>query len=275
MIAPLIQINNWKPIFEDSKSIDKRQRSTCIVPNKQGGSGYAYLMGCKNGEALYGAFHALILLLSKQPCDNRDGYLTVDGTKAGVRYDAEYISRKTLFKVKTVSSMLDEIIKNIGWATNLTSPEDIIPANYPMKAPDKIFLEMATAYHTMTEKTRPFDPAFRRNNRDNLNLNGASVLDRLHNEMGWGMDQIKALLAWMPTDSFWRRMGAELGTLLNKNKGKIKAVSAMDVMGITEEKGLLSPSQMIATVGREGLSTDDFMPAGKGENGEMQWRRKK
>lgn len=272
MVTPLLQINNWKLIFEDSKSLLKRQRSNCIVPNKQSGSGYKYLIDQENGEALYGAFHALILLLSKQPCDNRDGYLTVDGTKVGVRYDAKYIANKTLFKPETITSMLNEITKKLGWATNHTNPENIVPAVYPSKAPDKIFLEMANEYHHAVAKTRVFDPKFNQNIRQTLDIKGAIVLDTLHNEMGWKIDQIEALLEWMPTDVFWSRMGADLGSMLKSNQGRIKAVSAMDVMQMRGNKGLLTSDQMLTMMNRENLGTDDFKEINKGE--ETFWVKK-
>ena len=211
----LLQVNDWRSIFEDSKSLKKRNRPTCLVPNKQGGAGYSYLIKLPNGEALYGAFHALILLLSKQPSDNRNGFLTIDGTQAGVRYDAKHIALKTMFKVETIKEMLNEIVKNIGWISNLTKPEDMVSVTYPMKSPDNLFLKMATDYHAAVSK--PFDPKFFDDNREKLNGEGAIVLDTLHNEFGIPVEQLEKLLAWMPTDKFWEQKGANIGTMLKKN----------------------------------------------------------
>jgi hypothetical protein len=267
----LLQVNDWRPIFEDSKSLKKRNRLNCLVPNKQGGAGYSYLMGLPNGEALYGAFHALILLLSKQPSDIRNGFLTIDGTQAGVRYDVNYIAEKTMFKPETIREMLNEVVKNIGWISNLTKPEDMVAVTYPMKSPNNIFLKMAADYHAAVDK--PYDPQFAPHAREKLNNEGAIVLDTLHNEFGWPVERIEALLAWMPTNTFWKTRGANLSTMLKMNSGNPKAVSAMEVMEIERGKGYLSQTQMYKIMDNEGLSTDDFESMGV-VGGEMQWRRR-
>jgi hypothetical protein len=120
------RIKDWNDHYENNKSREREKCSFCCVPNKQDGLGYGMLMREKDGEALYGAFVAVVLIASKQK--KRKGYLTANGLPGECPLSARQLSVKCQFKESTIQRMLDVCSTNeIGWI-------EAVPAECPLSA---------------------------------------------------------------------------------------------------------------------------------------------
>lgn len=151
----IYQIKDWRTHFENNKSREREKCSFCCIPNKQDGLGYGMLMRVMDesertiGEALYGAFVAVVLVASKQKCGRRidghgekpkweslrDGWLTEDGLPDSCPLTARQLSVKCQFSAKTIQKMLDEVSSNeIGW---ITAHARRVPAECPPSAHER------------------------------------------------------------------------------------------------------------------------------------------
>ena len=151
----IYQIKDWRIHFENNKSREREKCSFCCIPNKQDGLGYGMLMRVLDendrniGEALYGAFVAVVLVASKQKCGKRidghgekpkweslrDGWLTEDGLPDSCPLTARQLSVKCQFSAKTIQKMLDEVSSNdIGW---IVAHARRVPAECPPSAPER------------------------------------------------------------------------------------------------------------------------------------------
>ena len=120
------RIKGWDDHYENNKSRERERCSFCCIPNKQDGLGYGMLMREKDGESLYGAFVAVVLVASKQK--KRKGYLTADGVPGECPLSARQLSVKCQFKESTIQRMLDVCSTNeIGWI-------EAMPAECPPSA---------------------------------------------------------------------------------------------------------------------------------------------
>ena len=172
-----------------------------MIPNKQAGAGYAALLSMENGEALYGAFHAMILYLSKQP--NRDGWLTKDGTEKGDRISAASLAGQIRFSKDTVKRMLLAVTNEIGWLIDHSAEQPLESIAYPGRRVDIKFVIMAQKFHATQIKKHPHQDSLQKGNIVKTNLAGARNLETFHLERGWPVEKIEALLAWIPGNSFW------------------------------------------------------------------------
>jgi hypothetical protein len=122
------RIENWQNYYENSKSRERDRCSWASVPNKQDGLGYRCLLAMDNGEALYGAFVAMILVCSKHKSP-RQGWLTYDGAPDGQPYDALDLAVKTGFTERTVRAMLEAVSsERIGWVVKVPVKSVQVPA---------------------------------------------------------------------------------------------------------------------------------------------------
>ena len=127
------RIRDWDVHFENNKSREREKCSFCCVPNKQDGLGYGLLMQEPDGESLYGAFVATVLVVSKQK--RRKGYLTADGLPSGCPLSARQIAVKTKFKEATIQRMIDVVSSNeIGWIDEVEESARRVPAECPPSA---------------------------------------------------------------------------------------------------------------------------------------------
>ena len=127
------QIKDWNSHFENNKSREREKCSFCCMPNKQDGLGYGTLLRYQNGEALYGAFVAVVLVASKQK--NRNGWLTDSGLSGGCPLNARQLSIKCQFTEATIQKMLDAVSSNeIGWIIAHERNADGLPASCPSDA---------------------------------------------------------------------------------------------------------------------------------------------
>ena len=124
----IYQIKNWNTHYENAKSRETERCRFCCIPNKQDGLGYGLLLAEPNGEALYGAFVAVVLVASKQK--NRDGWLTDNGLPTGHPLTARLLSVKCRISEATIARMLEvAATTDIDWIVALTTAE--VSAKYP------------------------------------------------------------------------------------------------------------------------------------------------
>ena len=111
---PTYQVIGWQENFEGAKSKCYNHKTSCQMPTKHG-LGYRRLVMHQDGASLFGAWCAMIQVLSRHG-NPRDGYCTVDGTAGGKPYnpvDMEILTGiksryfYTLFQVATG--------QDVGW----------------------------------------------------------------------------------------------------------------------------------------------------------------
>lgn len=86
MIEAIYQVAEWGKRFEGAKSRTYENKTSCQMPTKHG-LGYRRIVRSQDGAAMFGAWCALIQVLSRHP-KPRAGYCTHDGTPDGRAYTA-------------------------------------------------------------------------------------------------------------------------------------------------------------------------------------------
>lgn len=253
-----LQVIGWRDIFEVGRTRSIDHQIACLIPNKQNGEGYTQLLDMENGEAMYGAFCAMILLLSKQPADSRNGWLTEDGLPKGIPYDADILAEGIKFSANTVTQMLTAVVKDIGWLVDHSSKAKAELVKYPGKRVGTQFLAMAQKFHKEALKSWPHQVELQPDKIVGTTLNGARELEEYFKE-DWDEKQLQAVLDWIPTDSFWRANFRSLGSARVKGRGGgLKLANAYAHMELANAATLMTHSQMMSDMMNYGLSTDDY-----------------
>jgi len=110
----MYRVLNWDRHFEGAKSRTYKNKTSCMLPTKHG-LGYRRLIRSKDGAALFGAWCALIQVLSRHPA-TRSGYCTDNGKSDGTPLTAEDFEILTDIPSKYFVKMF-EICKShsVGW----------------------------------------------------------------------------------------------------------------------------------------------------------------
>lgn len=268
----LLQINDWRKCFENAATRSSAKQFYALMPIKQSGVGYTYLLEKPNGEAMYGAFVALILRLFHQPTDVRDGWLTDDGTETGNRYTPKTLAPLLQFSEKTIMAMLKVVTKEIGWIVNHSNPAKHAEG-YPGKIVSDELLALSKKFHDAQKANHPYELAYREISRDKTDYEGAKKLDALITKYKVPLETVKALLDWIPTSTFWGRNMHSLATALDvKNNGSLKILNAKKQMDVEQDRNLLTSEQMLKAVDSRGLSTSDFVAVDV--DGQKRWKQK-
>lgn len=98
-------VPNWDNLFESSRSRQYSKKTQAYMPNKIG-LGYQRIMREPDGAAIFGAWCAMIQLLSRQT-KPRTGVLTDTGRTDGRELDAGDIAIATCMPESLVAKMLD------------------------------------------------------------------------------------------------------------------------------------------------------------------------
>jgi len=106
---PKYRIRDWDSIYENSSSRKVQSCAWLPIPNKQDGLGYITLLTHENGEALYGAFVAVVLKASKvaRCAKDRHGWLTCDGKPKSRPLSCKDLAMTTHFSEETIAKMLE------------------------------------------------------------------------------------------------------------------------------------------------------------------------
>lgn len=106
----LYRIKDWAKLFENNRTRELKKLDWVPTPNKHDGDGYTMLLSMKNGEAMFGAWNAVLQVASR--CEIR-GTLLRNGRTP---HNASSLSRITRFSESTIQSMLEACAsKDIGW----------------------------------------------------------------------------------------------------------------------------------------------------------------
>ena len=133
-MSTLYRVRDWDRHFENNKSRERDVCAWCPIPNKQDGLGYGRLIRMRDGEAMYGAFMAVVLVASKQKRP-RAGWLTDTGRADGVPYDADALSIKTQARAPIIARMLTACsAESIGWIETLVDGAPQVPTKCPSAA---------------------------------------------------------------------------------------------------------------------------------------------
>lgn len=110
----IYRVKQWDEHFEGAKSREYNNKTSCQMPTKHG-LGYRKLVRHKHGAALFGAWCALIQVLSKQP-KPREGYLTETGESSGRPYSAEDLELLTDIPASHFTELLQVASSEaVGW----------------------------------------------------------------------------------------------------------------------------------------------------------------
>lgn len=110
----LLQVCNWEQFFEGAKSKTYNNKTTCSMPTKHG-LGYRRLVRKKNGPAMFGAWCALIQVLSRHP-KPREGYLTDTGGISGSPYTDTDLEMLTDIPANVFSELFEVTLsEQVGW----------------------------------------------------------------------------------------------------------------------------------------------------------------
>ena len=273
-MADLYQIIDWQSCFESHRTRGTDIQHHCLIPNKQNGDGYTQLLDMENGEAMYGAFHATMLYLSKQPARNRAGYLTLDGTKDANPLTHAALANEIKFSESTVKSMLDTIVKDIGWIVNHSKPSKLEPISYPRKRVDLQFIILTQKFHKIQLKNYPQQSELQKVGRVKTDLTAARELEYLHTDLGIPINIIKAVLDWIPTNNFWKAVTRTLIGISKKGRSKgIKFQNAQAVMESSYYETLMTMDQVQEEIKEKGTKASDYQEIINPRSKESLWRR--
>lgn len=121
---PTYQIKDWSKLFEGPKSKAYHHKSSTQMPNKFG-LGYKRIIRAKDGAAMYGAWCALVHVLSRQDCP-RDGYVTDDGKKDSRPMSPDDLEIHTDIPAKYFRAVFDAA-QSVDWVDVIDSR---IPQGY-------------------------------------------------------------------------------------------------------------------------------------------------
>lgn len=129
--ANVLQVVNWRESFETRGTQNFKCKSNFVLPRKQG-IGYRLLLRKPNGPELYGAWCALILVLSGHPTP-RDGFLTHDGSPFGKPYSLKEIEVLTYIPEHTYTMLFEACLSpEIAWMSTTSVRERASTQQRPM-----------------------------------------------------------------------------------------------------------------------------------------------
>lgn len=113
------RIHNWDDNFESSGSRKTDRPQWVSVPNKQHGMGLTKILSQPDGRAIYGIWCLIVGACSTQERP-REGWLTSDGTAAGVPWTADDLAEKWRSSPSEVGRALEVLTSHkVGWVQRL------------------------------------------------------------------------------------------------------------------------------------------------------------
>lgn len=111
----IYRISDWDATFESAKSRSIAHCSKAVFPNHTDGFGMSKLMMLDDGPAIYGLFHMMVALCSRQDLP-RQGWLTQDGTETGEPLSIDDLALMFRRKPKEVQRAIDVLSASpISW----------------------------------------------------------------------------------------------------------------------------------------------------------------
>jgi len=110
----MLKVKNWNKWFEGAKTRTYKRKSTCLMPCKHG-LGYRRIIRLPNGPALFGAWVALVQVLSRHDAP-REGYLTDTGRPDGKEYTPQDLEMLTDIPANIFEDMIRACSEDsVGW----------------------------------------------------------------------------------------------------------------------------------------------------------------
>lgn len=136
-----LRVKDWDARFESSRSREYKLKGQTYMPNKQG-LGYNRIMHLKDGCAIYGAWCAMINLLSRME-KPRMGYLTDNSRSDGIQFSAKDISNLTLAPLHFIEKMLELCrSQHIGWLEVVYINDTKVPSTTAPQCPSPLPLPL-------------------------------------------------------------------------------------------------------------------------------------
>ena len=107
------QIKNWPDNFEGAKSRTYNNKTSCTMPTKHG-LGYRKLVRQEDGAALFGAWCALVQVLSRHQKE-RAGYCTEDGSPTGKPLTCDDLEMLTDIPAAVFARLFEVASGAVGW----------------------------------------------------------------------------------------------------------------------------------------------------------------
>lgn len=134
-MSNLYRVKSWSENFEGAKSKTYNNKTSCQMPTKHG-LGYRRLVKREDGAAIFGAWCALIQVLSRHNKE-RQGYCTDTGRNHGKPYTPEDLELLTDIPAIYFDKMFELCTsQDVGWIEVVTSTdttripqETIVPLN--------------------------------------------------------------------------------------------------------------------------------------------------
>lgn len=119
------QVKDWNAYFEGAKSRTYNNKTSCQMPTKHG-LGYKNIVRRKNGAAIFGAWCAMVQVLSRHPKD-REGWVTDNGRKDGRPYTAQDLATLTDIPESVFSDMFQVCASyEVSWLKDTTGNYKIL-----------------------------------------------------------------------------------------------------------------------------------------------------
>ncbi len=239
-MSAVYQVKGWQEWFEGAKSKDYNNKTTCQMPTKHG-LGYKRLIRSKNGPAMFGAWCAMVQVLSRHP-KPRQGYLTDSGRIADGPLTPEDLECLTDIPAKLFEEMIAAVSsQRIQWMEVIgsgipdgQSTDTTVSAQYPL---DSDYDSNSDSYSSEPQATpEPVVLTFPVNGTDGDEWGcPASLADELAAAYpGLSVpDQLRKARAWCVTNATKRKTPRGMPKFLNSwmeraqnNGATIKTVTA-------------------------------------------------
>ena len=154
----MYRVANWDTHFEGAKSKGYNNKTACQMPTKHG-LGYRKLVRAEDGPAMFGAWCAMIQILSRHP-KPRSGYITESGDKNGAPYTPDDLAMLTDIPARLFAKMLKMCAsQSVGWLAVVTSTDTTgipldpaVSAQYPLHSDSDLDLDSDLDSCPPTEK---------------------------------------------------------------------------------------------------------------------------
>jgi hypothetical protein len=123
-MAPIYQIRDWDKHYENFKSRPLDRCSYVCIPNKQDGDGLTTILLEKDGAAIYGIWHLITGLCSRQRRP-RQGWLTDNGGPDGRPLDAAGLAKRWRRRPSEIQRALTFLTDAVGWVRRYQSIEEV------------------------------------------------------------------------------------------------------------------------------------------------------
>lgn len=116
----MYRIKDWDGHFENDRSRRVDECSFVCVPNKQHGLGLLYILSLEDGLTVYAIWNLILGAASRQR-KPRQGWMSDDGTEAGIPWTHEEMALRWRRSIKEIETAIQVLCSSrVGWLENAT-----------------------------------------------------------------------------------------------------------------------------------------------------------